>query len=297
MQKENTLHYSMLGETLTDTSQSNKKNTPLIIVYKKTSFKEKIKYIAGIVAIGLLSSGVQFANASPKAPASNYQSSKTNDKNESKKKNKFLQSSVQDEGTYSQNTKISSHDAEILIRYGFMEPEKSSSKLKKLYKDDSVLSKGTQMQKQSVIAEQIAKHYDVNLDIAQRMVKEAYIVGNKHGLKPELLLGIAAVESGFNPKARNKSGAIGLMQALPRAHRDKISAVKKRGGSMYNIRDNLEVGAQIYSELLDKYNGNTTLALQAYNGAVKDRKKVYSKKVYKAVSNIKAPDMKIAYNN
>lgn len=297
MQKENTLHYSMLGETLTETSQSNKKNTPLITVYKRTTIKDKMKYIAGIMAIGLLSSGIQFANASPKAPPSTYQSSKSNDKDDSKKRNKFLNSGVEDEGNYSQNTKISSHDAEILIRYGFMEPAKSSGKLKKLYKDDKVLSKGDQVQKQAVIAEQIAKHYDVNPDTAQRMVREAYIVGGKHGLKPELLLGIAAVESGFNPKARNKSGAIGLMQALPRAHRDKISAVKKRGGSMYNIRDNLEVGAQIYSELLDRYKGNTTLALQAYNGAVKDRKKVYSKKVYKAVSNIKAPDVKLAYNH
>lgn len=292
MQKENTLNYSMIDSILTDTSQLNKKNTPLIVEQKKT-LKEKFKYIASIIAIGLLSSGIQVANAT-KIQTNDYQISKNND---TKKKNKFLNSGVKEEGTYNQNTKISSHDAEILIRYGFMEPAKSSKKLQKLYNDNPNLNKGSQIERQGVIADQISKHYDVNHEVAQKMVKEAYIVGNKHGLKPELLLGIAAVESGFNPKAKNKSGAIGLMQALPRAHRDKISEVKKRGGSMYNIRDNLEVGAQIYSELLDKYNGNTTLALQAYNGSVKDRKKSYSKKVYRAVSNIKAPDMKLAFNN
>lgn len=149
--------------------------------------------------------------------------------------------------------------------------------------------------KQANMADAITEKYNVNRDSAVKIIKEAYNVGDKRGIDPEILIGITAVESGFNPKAKNRSGAIGLTQALPRAHPEKIKRVKKNGGSMYDIHTNLDVGAEIYSELLEKYKGNTTLALQAYNGSVKDKKRKYSKKVMTAISTLKT--MSLAANN
>lgn len=149
--------------------------------------------------------------------------------------------------------------------------------------------------KQANMADAITEKYNVKRDSAVKIIKEAYNVGGKRGIDPEILIGITAVESGFNPKAKNRSGAIGLTQALPRAHPEKIKRVKKSGGSMYDIHTNLDVGAEIYGELLDKYNGNTTLALQAYNGSVKDKKRKYSKKVMTAISTLKT--MSLASNN
>jgi len=149
--------------------------------------------------------------------------------------------------------------------------------------------------KQANMADAITEKYNVNRASAVKIIKEAYNVGGKRGIDPEILIGITAVESGFNPKAKNPSGAIGLTQALPRAHPEKIKRVKKSGGSMYDIHTNLDVGAEIYGELLDKYKGNTTLALQAYNGSVKDKKRKYSKKVMTAISTLKT--MSLASNN
>lgn len=149
--------------------------------------------------------------------------------------------------------------------------------------------------KQANMADAITEKYNVKRDSAVKIIKEAYNVGDKRGIDPEILIGITAVESGFNPKAKNRSGAIGLTQALPRAHPEKIKRVKKNGGSMYDIHTNLDVGAEIYGELLEKYKGNTTLALQAYNGSVKDKKRKYSKKVMSAISTLKT--MSLASNN
>ena len=95
------------------------------------------------------------------------------------------------------------------------------------------------------------------------------------------------MESRFNEKARNPSGAVGLVQAVPRAHPEKIRAIKKRGGDVYNISDNLNLGAEILSECFDRANGNQTLALQRYNGSLGDKRTRYAKKVYQAMTPLK----------
>lgn len=198
---------------------------------------------------------------------------------------------------------ISSNDSSMIypltIENKSKAPQKQSFLLKK-DKDTSDLVKKTDVKKslnvkQASLAGAVTEKYNVDKKSAEKIIKEAYNVGKKRGIDPEILIGITAVESGFNPKAKNRSGAIGLTQALPRAHPEKIKRVKKSGGSMYDIHTNLDVGAEIYGELLDKYNGNTVLALQAYNGSVKDKKKRYSKKVMNAISTLKT--MSLAYND
>lgn len=198
---------------------------------------------------------------------------------------------------------ISSNDSSMIypltIENKSKAPQKQSFLLKK-DKETSDLVKNKDVKKsltakQASLAGAVTEKYNVDKKSAEKIIKEAYNVGKKRGVDPEILIGITAVESGFNPKAKNRSGAIGLTQALPRAHPEKIKRVRNSGGSMYDIHTNLDVGAEIYGELLDKYNGNTVLALQAYNGSVKDKKKRYSKKVMNAISTLKT--MSLAYNN
>lgn len=141
--------------------------------------------------------------------------------------------------------------------------------------------------KQVALAKVISQKYGVSEEKALHVVKTAYNVSSKNNIDPVLLLSITAVESKFNEKARNPSGAAGLVQAMPKAHPEKIRAIKKRGGSIYDIADNLNLGAEIYSECLDKANGNRTLALQRYNGALRDKKTRYANKVYQAMTPLK----------
>lgn len=214
-----------------------------------------------------------------------------------------IATTVVEKNLFENKVLISSNDSSMIypltIENKSKAPQKQSFLLKK-DKETSDLVKNKDVKKsltakQASLAGAVTEKYNVDKQSAEKIIKEAYNVGKKRGVDPEILIGITAVESGFNPKAKNRSGAIGLTQALPRAHPEKIKRVRNSGGSMYDIHTNLDVGAEIYGELLDKYNGNTVLALQAYNGSVKDKKKRYSKKVMNAISTLKT--MSLAYNN
>jgi len=85
------------------------------------------------------------------------------------------------------------------------------------------------------------------------------MVSRENGVDPTLLKAVALVESGFNARAQSSKGAQGLMQLMP-----KTAAQY----GVTNLRDpyqNLSAGAKHLRGLLDRYEGNVTLALAAYN--------------------------------
>lgn len=142
--------------------------------------------------------------------------------------------------------------------------------------------------KQMLIAEHInSKYANVDLKTATKIVKESYIKAKKYNIDPEMLLAIAGVESNYNPRIVNRLGASGLTQVVKRYHRDKIRKINEDGGSILDIADNLDLGAEIYSDLYKKY-GNHIAALQAYNGSLNDKSRRYSKKVMRELSEIRS---------
>ena len=72
-------------------------------------------------------------------------------------------------------------------------------------------------------------------------------------------------------------GAQGLMQVIPRYHKDKLGANRGRN-ALFDPEVNVRVGALVLHEGLQRY-GSMQRALQYYNGAPKDPKARYTRKV------------------
>lgn len=118
---------------------------------------------------------------------------------------------------------------------------------------------------QAAVAHWIARRYRVAPEPISRLVKEAWLVGNRVGLDPTLILAIMAVESSFNPFAQSSVGAQGLMQVMTHIHDDKYTAF---GGKFaaFDPVTNLRVGAQVLKECITRA-GSLEEGLRYYVGA------------------------------
>ncbi len=98
-----------------------------------------------------------------------------------------------------------------------------------------------------------------------RMVNAVFKEATRHSLDPFLLVSLVGIESRYQARAASKAGARGLMQVIPRWHRDKI-----KGRDIMNIETNIEVGSQILADCLDNNNGNLKKASRCYSGNAKN---------------------------
>ena len=86
----------------------------------------------------------------------------------------------------------------------------------------------------------------------------------RHGVRPDILLALARVESGFNPTARSPVGALGVMQVMPKTARGMLPPGSPEP-NLFDPKLNIDLGAQYLRQMLDRFNNNYSLALAAYN--------------------------------
>lgn len=121
---------------------------------------------------------------------------------------------------------------------------------------------------------------DVAVKIAKKAERKGYVLPHylfpvlkeaktkKYALHPAFIHGIIRQESAFDQYAQSHAGARGLMQLMPPTAREtagKIGLPYSKARLKSDAAYNMTLGAQYLKQMLDKWDGNRTLAIASYN--------------------------------
>ncbi len=138
--------------------------------------------------------------------------------------------------------------------------------------EEAVLSE--EMQR---VRDWVSRKYGVSNDALDPVLAQTENCARDAGLDPLLIVAVMAVESSFDPMAESHMGAQGLMQVIPRWHKDKLGE-NAAENALFDPLLNVQVGTQVLVEGLQRF-GTLQAALQYYGGARNDPQARYSKKV------------------
>lgn len=108
---------------------------------------------------------------------------------------------------------------------------------------------------------------------------------DRYNVDPALVKAVIMAESGYDPTAISKKGAMGLMQLMP------ATGIAMGVEDFFDPEHNVNAGVKYLKKLLNQFDGNLLLAVAAYNaGSTKVRKyqgippykatRIYVKKVF-----------------
>ena len=112
---------------------------------------------------------------------------------------------------------------------------------------------------QPVVVEATVSVPQVLSPITFAYVEHVRSVSERYKMDWKLITAVMKVESNFNPRARSRKGAQGLMQLMPDTA--KMYRVQKP----YDPEENIEAGVKHLKKLMKRYNNKLELVLAAYN--------------------------------
>src|SRR4051812_22929871 len=115
----------------------------------------------------------------------------------------------------------------------------------------------------AAVEEMAEKYRDRGYKVSPSLASAIHAAAEANDIPAEVAFGLVRTESGFKNTATSPVGAIGLTQLMPATAR-----LFQRGISRSDLRNpetNLRIGFRYLRELMDKYDGDTELALTAYN--------------------------------
>jgi len=144
-------------------------------------------------------------------------------------------------------------------------PDESAS-TQRLNQQREIVARTAKVVEEARVAH-IAGRYARPREQVRRVVRATERVAERHGLPAELLLAIMETESSFDPSARSRYGALGLMQVVPRFHPKVVKAV----GGVHRLDEpeaNIEAGAAILAAYVES-SGSLPKALARYSGGAR----------------------------
>lgn len=123
----------------------------------------------------------------------------------------------------------------------------------------------------------VSRRYRVSAVALDPVFFAAQTAGRQMNLDPLLIVAVIAIESKFNPFAESDAGAQGLMQVMPRWHRNKIPENGDRL-TLFDPEVNVRIGAQVLRESIRRM-GGLIPGLQQFAGATDDPGQTYANKV------------------
>ena len=93
----------------------------------------------------------------------------------------------------------------------------------------------------------------------------------KNGLDKYLVYAVIKAESNFNPNVKSNADARGLMQLMEETAVERSNVIENEDIEAYDLYDpetNIKLGTSYLSYLLELYDGNTVLAIIAYNAGL-----------------------------
>lgn len=133
------------------------------------------------------------------------------------------------------------------------------------YLERSRISQEKKALTQYIVATTKNSKKSLTVSKAKQIIDWVYEYSAIHGTDPLLVLAMMRNESGFSPKATSKYGAKGLLQVVPRYHREKL-----QGRNPYDVSTNIDVGIQVLKEYLEQNNNKVPPTLKKYSGGSKN---------------------------
>jgi soluble lytic murein transglycosylase-like protein len=115
--------------------------------------------------------------------------------------------------------------------------------------------------RESTIAAKMEQYADFNL--SREMAEDIYDMATAAEIEPDVAFGLVRAESSFKNTATSYVGAVGLTQLMPATAKWLEKGITN--SELRNPETNLRIGFKYLKQLTEKYNGDTDLALVAYN--------------------------------
>ena len=108
-----------------------------------------------------------------------------------------------------------------------------------------------------------AKYRQRGYDVSPALARQIHAAAVANGIDPRVAFGLVRTESAFRSSATSPVGAVGLTQLMPATARWLRQGVTR--SDLRKPEVNLSIGFRYLRGLIRKYDGDTALALTAYN--------------------------------